>query len=222
MNSQAISRIKDRDIIVFLGNTGNGKSTTIHYLSGSKMKLVKVGNVTHIAPTEITNKDAKEITSSPMTSSVTKILHPVEIELNSGRNKHILLVDTPGFNNTEGPCVDIINGINIIDAIRSASSVKPIIILRMLNLGGRCEGIKEISRVIAQLIENVADEIERFQWIFTDFNENVKDGLGFLIEDILYSDKDEDELFLMVLQDLHNKLEDNRYVYFVDPLDESH
>lgn len=116
---------------MLLGNTGNGKSTTIHYLASSKMELINIGNnVSHIMPTEITNLDAREIKTSPFTSSITKILHPVEIELQIGRIRSILLLDTPAFNDTEGACIDIINGINIIDALKSANTVRPIIVVR--------------------------------------------------------------------------------------------
>jgi ABC-type sugar transport system ATPase subunit len=30
-------QVKDKEIILFLGNTGAGKSTTIHFLAGSEM-----------------------------------------------------------------------------------------------------------------------------------------------------------------------------------------
>jgi ABC-type sugar transport system ATPase subunit len=30
--------VKEKDIIIFLGDTGTGKSTSIHFLAGSKMR----------------------------------------------------------------------------------------------------------------------------------------------------------------------------------------
>ena len=38
-----ILRVKDKDIYLLLGGTGVGKSTTIHFLCGSKMKMDKDG-----------------------------------------------------------------------------------------------------------------------------------------------------------------------------------
>jgi len=35
--------------------SGVGKSTTIHFLSESKMVETKVGNLTHIGPSEVIN-----------------------------------------------------------------------------------------------------------------------------------------------------------------------
>jgi Fe-S cluster assembly ATPase SufC len=48
--------VKDQNIILLLGDTGTGKSTTIHFLAGSKMHQTKRGNISHIEPKEITNK----------------------------------------------------------------------------------------------------------------------------------------------------------------------
>jgi ABC-type multidrug transport system ATPase subunit len=42
--------VKNKDIIMFLGDTGAGKSTTIHFLAGSKMRKVKINGVDHIEP----------------------------------------------------------------------------------------------------------------------------------------------------------------------------
>jgi ABC-type multidrug transport system ATPase subunit len=55
----AAERIKGKEIILFLGETGAGKSTTIHFLAGSKMGIGKIkgedGDVYHIGPTAINN-----------------------------------------------------------------------------------------------------------------------------------------------------------------------
>lgn len=37
----AANSVKDKDIILFMGETGSGKSTTIHYLAGSTMEKKK-------------------------------------------------------------------------------------------------------------------------------------------------------------------------------------
>jgi ABC-type uncharacterized transport system ATPase subunit len=47
---EASLRVKDKNVILFLGNTGAGKSTTIHYLAGSKMVKTLVDGISHIGP----------------------------------------------------------------------------------------------------------------------------------------------------------------------------
>ena len=39
---KASETIKDKEIILLLGHLGSGKSTTVHFLAGSKMEKTKV------------------------------------------------------------------------------------------------------------------------------------------------------------------------------------
>jgi Fe-S cluster assembly ATPase SufC len=55
-NNEASDSVKGQNIILLLGDTGTGKSTTIHFLAGSKMHQIKKGRINHIEPKEITNK----------------------------------------------------------------------------------------------------------------------------------------------------------------------
>jgi predicted GTPase len=52
---RASNVVKGKDIILLLGSTGCGKSTTIHYLCGSKLRLVNVNGLDHIEAYDITN-----------------------------------------------------------------------------------------------------------------------------------------------------------------------
>jgi hypothetical protein len=52
------------------------------------------------------------------------------------------LCDTPGFFDTAGAAVDIANGIGMINAIKRAKSVKPIIVVSAKMVGEKFEGIK--------------------------------------------------------------------------------
>jgi ABC-type multidrug transport system ATPase subunit len=52
---EAAEKIKDQDIIIFLGSTGAGKSTTIHFMASSIMRKVFVNGIPHIEPEFIPN-----------------------------------------------------------------------------------------------------------------------------------------------------------------------
>lgn len=49
--------MNNKDIILLLGTTGVGKSTTVHYLAGSEMSLIKIGTISHIEASCIYNPD---------------------------------------------------------------------------------------------------------------------------------------------------------------------
>jgi septin family protein len=106
--------------LVLLGDTGSGKSTCIHYLAGSEMKKTTINDLPHIEP--IVNRYIPNIIDSvkcsPYSVSETRHINAIEISTNEkGKKIEIFLVDTPGFGDTRGPEVDIINGISTIQAI---------------------------------------------------------------------------------------------------------
>lgn len=72
------------------------------------MKYTLKNGVPHIEPVEIKNEQAKKILSSSSTQSVTKYLTSVHV---TSEDENYILLDTPGFKDTEGAIVDIVNGI---------------------------------------------------------------------------------------------------------------
>ncbi len=70
-----------------MGQTGAGKSTTVYFLAGQKLKLVKIpiGEnqfVDNFAPKgNIINKDLEQINISYKSESETKYITPVNIEI---------------------------------------------------------------------------------------------------------------------------------------------
>ncbi|ETN98286.1 hypothetical protein RFI_39224, partial [Reticulomyxa filosa] len=127
---EAANKIKDKNVILFIGGTGAGKSTLIHFLAGSKMKKQTVDGKPHIAPVKVINKALIDVTCSPSAESETKYITAIPINLKelSVRSKldNIVLCDTPGFEDTNGPEVDVANGIGIIKALQTCKTVKPV------------------------------------------------------------------------------------------------
>ncbi|UJR17602.1 hypothetical protein I4U23_004498 [Adineta vaga] len=147
----AAELIKNKDIIFFLGGTGSGKSTTIHFLTGSKMIATKVGGLNHIAPTNLRNSDLQYVTTSPFARSETRCITPVTVnykDVGMIRAGNIMLCDTPGFEDTNGPEVDVANGISIVRAIRQCHSVKPVVLVSYKSLGDRFEGLKSLTHLL--------------------------------------------------------------------------
>ncbi len=52
------------------------------------------------------------------------------------------LCDTPGFFDTSGAVVDIANGVGMINAVKVAKTVKPIVVISASMVGEKFEGIK--------------------------------------------------------------------------------
>lgn len=108
--------LKNKDIIVFLGDTGAGKSTLINLLAGISLKTDFRGNVV-----------TREEVGSGMRigsggCSVTK--HPQYLEVDGLG----ILCDLPGFEDTDGALDDVINASLIRSILLSARSVKAVFV----------------------------------------------------------------------------------------------
>lgn len=90
---------------------------------------MKYGKITHIGvdEKELTNPDTKALHSNPLTASVTKYITAVNVEDDIGNA--YLLVDTAGWGDSNGPEVDIANGVSMISGIQKAKSVRPVFIV---------------------------------------------------------------------------------------------
>ena len=56
-----------------------------------------------------------------------------------------MLVDSPGFEDTSGPEVDIANSVGIVKAIHGSKSVRPVILISYKSLGNKMTGVKDLA-----------------------------------------------------------------------------
>jgi GTPase SAR1 family protein len=96
------TEIKDRDIALFIGDTGSGKTTLIKALLGYKMGFRFFKGMRYITIVEpVDNPKVKKMESNPQCRSVSRYVVAVRPK-ESMTNKEIYLTDTPGFVDTGG------------------------------------------------------------------------------------------------------------------------
>lgn len=143
----AKSVMENKDVILFLGNSGAGKSTTIHFLAGSKMKRVRQKGFYHIEPIDSAPcaRDVKVVLS---TQSATSSM--IVVELPNG----MIICDTPGFGDTTGPETDIANGIGLVNSLSFTRSVKLVMILSKQNMD-RLRGVRERKNTMSSMFVDI-------------------------------------------------------------------
>nr|XP_047142448.1 reticulocyte-binding protein homolog 1 [Hydra vulgaris] len=166
--------IENQDIILLLGMTGSGKTACVHFFSGSKMIKYKneIGPgvfVDHIAAEEPIQNDLSKFVISCQACSETKHINPIQINLKDVNGNFITLCDSPGFSDTTGPEVDIVNSINTTEVISNCKSVRPVILMSCENQGGRSEGIVEMVGMIQGMMMNIKDHLPAFTYLFTKY-----------------------------------------------------
>jgi septin family protein len=118
--------VSGKDIILVMGTIGAGKSTSIQYLYGGNMVKSEEG---HIQARPMPKK-LKSLVASAAMKSETRYINPIDFEYTNleGKKIKLMIVDTPGFGDTQSIEVDISNSIGIIKAVREANSVYPVFI----------------------------------------------------------------------------------------------
>ena len=211
--------IYQKDIVLLVGATGAGKSTTIQFLAGSKMEETKVevepgrflDHITAVGP--ISNLGLNGVTSSPRNKSETRYIAAVTIPLKEiygpSKTGDILLCDAPGFADTAGPEVNIANGVGVIEALKGCTSVKLLALSSYLSLGDRGQGIRELAQILVSMVKGIEDRLDAIFYAFTKYPED-KDVCA-ILTDIKISKVNtdphlgSDNAFVAVLDDMIEK-----------------
>ena len=159
----ASKQLKNENVVFFIGNTGAGKSTTIHYLKGSQMARHNQYH-DHIIPIKVKNKDLLKIdTTRSLSLSVTRYITPVPLILDndvsnvSDLNK-VILCDCPGFEDTGGEEINAANALSLLDAMYAAKQVAIFLVISKDDIASRMNLFKQISDNLKDLLEYYDDE----------------------------------------------------------------
>ncbi|CAF4392841.1 unnamed protein product [Rotaria sp. Silwood2] len=223
--NDAAQLIKNKNIILFLGGTGSGKSTIIHFFGGSKMAEQEINGLNHIAPVEITNSDLKNVTTSPFARSETRYITPVTVNIEDVGGNHsdsIILCDTPGFDDTSGVEVDIANRIGIVKAIKGCKRVKPVVLISYKSIGDRLEGLKNLAHILGRLIPGIRDQMNAFSYIFTKYPQDQRNKINPSLCDVkknMNNEEKSDSSFINFVHDMVNKTK--RGALVIDPINDA-
>lgn len=184
--------------IFLMGNSGVGKSTTLLYLAGEKMKEFTIDGRNHIGPQEVTDQRLKDIKTGPFTFSITKFLKCIKI----GDD---LFVDTAGFEDSKGCEQDMSNSIVIVRGIRKCKAFTPIIIISSKSMGERCKGLKSLVKLLASMFTDIEKYKSKFSFMFTKFSQKDQNELLANINEIIKESKKnketpEDPAFISILE----------------------
>ncbi|CAF2865390.1 unnamed protein product [Rotaria sp. Silwood2] len=216
---KAAALISDKDIILLVGITGSGKSTTIQFLTGAKMKdtLIEIApgkfleHITIDGP--VKNVGLNSVTSSPLSKSETRYIVPVTVQLQDIFGQYetgeIILCDAPGFGDTAGPEVDIANSVGVMEALKNCKSVKILALSSYRSLGDRGQGIQKLAHLLINMIPGIEDRLYGICYGFTKYP--LTTDIHALLVDIKNSKLDVDPIlrsdraFVTVLIDMIDK-----------------
>jgi hypothetical protein len=176
-NDKTSCVIKDKDVIILLGLTGAGKSTTAQFLAGMKMikkeKITKDVDGLEVHSLYYEGADSPELRhlldvfQVGTALSCTRNINAIPLKEEIARD--VMLCDSPGFFDTDGPEKDISNGIGISRALKLCKSLRIVIVIG--ELGDRLETIEKIaSTLMLCLKDDLEKTFNSFTFVFTKQN----------------------------------------------------
>eukprot|EP01084_Bolivina_argentea_P218651 371010_1 len=170
---QTAQRLKDKICWILLGPTGAGKSTSIHFFCGSQFKKDgNSGSVIIDGQDGIASllKDKAIHIGEQVTESKTRFIEAVDLDLRKYENdidfdcdepQQVLWVDSPGFEDTAGPEVNIANGIGTIRALKKAKAVKVIITFKEAHMDYKFKIIRNIVNNMGTWINDLEELLDQ-------------------------------------------------------------
>lgn len=210
----AVNLVAGKDIVLILGETGAGKSTTIHFLAGSEMEEIDFDGFDHIHPIRA-SPFVSGLKVGASTQSVTKSLTAVALP------NDVIICDTPGFGDTSGPETDIANGIGMIQCLCQANSVKPVMILSEGNMD-RLRGVRKMKTVMNAMLVDVRALLPSMTYFFTKYQPKFCTKIWRQLEKLREEFTDADLLdstYVAIVDDMIAKTKPSAIV--VDPLQSS-
>jgi signal recognition particle GTPase len=209
--------IKDENVVLFLGDTGAGKSTHIHFLAGSTMVQTRIKGLNHIMPTEIKNPALKKVSTSPFAKSETRFISAVPIkisELDGVNDERFVLCDTPGFEDTSGAEVDIANGYSIVKAVKGCKSVRIVLLISYKSMGDKLTGVKNLAHILVQMVSGLKGHMKAFSYYFSKFPEQDRSTINAMLKDLKSKMNSEfmDPSFKLFFDDMVYKTRNNKQI----------
>lgn len=197
-SDQFTQKMKDKELILFIGKTGAGKSTSIAAFVGCKLKKARNSLGDDIFKLRSEGEEGCPKIGQSYTTSETVFAQSFAIRerdgLELGGNQNIRLADTPGLGDTRGKKYALCAALSIDQAIKQAKSVKALVIAIPLSAftTNRGNEVIDLMRELKDFFPGVLEEGSNSVHILvTRHGRRKKIDLVRLTSDFLAQDKNE-------------------------------
>ncbi|KAH3758514.1 50S ribosome-binding GTPase [Pelomyxa schiedti] len=222
--------LTNKKIVLLFGPTGAGKTLTAHFLAGHKIiqkehSTTVCGRTTSIMALDVVEQDER-LTVGHSKTSQTRNTTSIPIP-----NSSLFVVDSPGFDDSAGPLVDVANMVGLHDCLRACSAVVPVLLINYNSLlADRGRNVRELIRLVVRLFKS-PNWLDHLLVFITNVQghtlQNITGNFNLITEACRLDNEDpqiaETELLDFILQDLlaHERGEEANRVLLLDPLDSS-
>ena len=187
---QSESKFQGKDLILFLGHSGSGKSTSILYLAGKTMVEKTIYKDNQPQSTIVSEELVEGITPSFHMKSETKSMTILGTKFNE---TDLFFWDSPGFSDTAGVDEDFFNLFKIVKSAQKAKTIKVVVLISKDGFGDRGQGVRSLIKHLMAMMTEISDYLQNFLFLFTKYEDNEESRSGILWK----------------LNDLYNEIKEN-------------
>jgi hypothetical protein len=148
----ATRNISGKDVIMLVGKTGCGKSSTTHYLGGSKMKYENAVEKENVIVDVPKDEQLQNIKIGGTAQSTTRFITSIKVTTGGiFTKKEIWICDSAGLDDTSGAEVDVANSIGFIQALKACKTIRFLVLFSMKG-GNKLEEVVDVTRSIARMV----------------------------------------------------------------------
>jgi flagellar biosynthesis GTPase FlhF len=167
-NLQAGDCIEGKDVLLFCGETGAGKTTTMQVLLGTTFEEIEVDGFIHFGVTSYADPLHAEFRTSYTQEPTTRSLQAATVTI---KGKEIAVCDMPSYDVANCLEEDIALGVGMVQALQRAKSVRPVVVLSRDGMGNRFGNLANTMKIMLRLF-NVTEKVDwkPFQYVFTHYD----------------------------------------------------
>ncbi len=161
ISSLQYKSLAEKSVVVFLGESGVGKSTVVDYLYGCKMSA-------HI------DKDTGTVTieaeNPPATIGDSALSHTLFPQVVDIADKLFSLCDSPGFRDNRGPEYEISGALVLKEILQKVKALKGIVLLisyQSIHSDSRNTGLMKVALHFTEMFPDYAKNLDSFQVFIT-------------------------------------------------------
>ena len=208
-NQEAGDIVDGKDVLLLCGDTGAGKTSTLQFFLGTSFEEVEVDGFLHLAPKSYMHWSHAQFKTSYSREPTTRSFQAATVRV-AGKGE-VAICDIPSYDVATCLEEDIALGMGMVQAIRRAKSVRPVVVLSREGMGNRFSNLPETMRIVRRLFPNVKSKADwkPFCYVFTKYDEKHRSLLHKQFTSLLRIPpkvgKDEQELFEAFIEDLAEK-----------------
>jgi len=157
-------KAKGQDVVIFIGNTGAGKSTTINYLYGCTMEQKspkELGIKGFDKVIVVKSKKDGGVFDELMRIGHSKSSMTFMPQVEKDERNMLTYVDCPGFLDNRGAEINIANAVNIKNTVNLSKSAKVIMLINYHSLkSDRGRGLADMLKISSDLFSSTKNLIK--------------------------------------------------------------